>query len=255
MKDYDYRNCQSLFGYAARVHERSGGVCQLCGAGTAGLDFDLWRQMTVEHLIGESQGGYLRQIAASLADRFAGLAPSEIAAIATEIDAANTVTACSFCNATTSRAQAPESMTALIETAPDGRSEDIQHHVTAGLSGILAAKREEVAWKLTSVRKAFETHVAPVLTDTRLAQSPEPAPTVTRSDVQMIAERIISDVAPTPDDLSTPPGYGHLALALIDAVYSIRSRYQAVQRVVAAYCDASGHSLPVTDGPGRTRLR
>ena len=27
---YDYRNCQSLFGYAARVHERSGGICQLC---------------------------------------------------------------------------------------------------------------------------------------------------------------------------------------------------------------------------------
>ena len=26
--------------------------------------------MTVEHLIGESQGGYLRQISASLADRF-----------------------------------------------------------------------------------------------------------------------------------------------------------------------------------------
>src|SRR5205807_243716 len=57
--DYDYRNCQSLFGYAAKVHERSGGVCQLCSAGAAGLDFDLWRQMTVEHLIGESQGGYL----------------------------------------------------------------------------------------------------------------------------------------------------------------------------------------------------
>ena len=89
MKDYDYRNCQSLFGYAARVHERSGGVCQLCGAGTAGLDFDLWRQMTVEHLIGESQGGYLRQIASSLADRFPGLVPGEIATIAAKIDAAN----------------------------------------------------------------------------------------------------------------------------------------------------------------------
>ena len=44
MTDYDYRNCQSLFGYAAKVHERSGGVCQLCGAGTGGLDFDLWRR-------------------------------------------------------------------------------------------------------------------------------------------------------------------------------------------------------------------
>jgi hypothetical protein len=47
--DYDYRNCQSLFGYAARVHERSGGVCELCGARSSVLDFDLWRQLTVEH--------------------------------------------------------------------------------------------------------------------------------------------------------------------------------------------------------------
>ena len=56
MTDYNYRNCQSLFGYAAKVHERSGGVCQLCGAGTAGLDFDLWRQMTVEHLLSAGVG-------------------------------------------------------------------------------------------------------------------------------------------------------------------------------------------------------
>jgi hypothetical protein len=48
VKDYDYRNCQSLFGYAAKVHERSGGVCQLCGAGGPEVDFDFWRQLTVE---------------------------------------------------------------------------------------------------------------------------------------------------------------------------------------------------------------
>jgi hypothetical protein len=169
MTDYDYRNCQSLFGYAAKVHERSGGVCQLCGAGAAGLDFDLWRQMTVEHLIGESQGGYLRQISASLAHRFPDLSPDEIAVLAAQIDAANTVTACSFCNGTTSRAQTPTSMTSLIETAPDGAPEQIHRHVTAGLDGILAAKRKDVTWKLVSVRKAFESRVAPVLADTRLA--------------------------------------------------------------------------------------
>lgn len=57
MKDYDYRNCQSLFGYAAKVHERPGAVCQLCSAGGPEVDFDFWRQLTVEHLIGEGQGG------------------------------------------------------------------------------------------------------------------------------------------------------------------------------------------------------
>jgi hypothetical protein len=70
METYDYRNCQSLFGYAADVHERSGGICQLCGCGSREPDFDLWRQMTVEHLVGESQGGYRGQIERALVARF-----------------------------------------------------------------------------------------------------------------------------------------------------------------------------------------
>jgi hypothetical protein len=239
VNDYDYRNCQSLFGYAVKVHERSGGVCQLCGAGAAGLDFDLWRQMTIEHLIGESQGGYVRQILASLAGRFPGLTAAERAGLAAQIDAANTVTACSFCNATTSRAQAPTSMTTLVETAPDGTPEEIRRHVTAGLDGILAAKRNDVKWKLASVRRAFESEVAPRLADARVLQPPGPPAAVAASDVQMVVERITSDVAAAPDEFVTPPGYAHLSLALIDSVYSIRSHYAAVKRVVAAYCQAS----------------
>jgi hypothetical protein len=249
--DYDYRNCLSLFGYAAKVHERSGGVCQLCDAGSAGLDFDLWRQLTVEHLIGESQGGYLHQISASLARRFPGLTGDERAWCAREIDAANTVTACSFCNATTSRAQAPTSMTSLIETTPDGTPEEICRHVTACLDGILTTKRESVTWKLASIRRAYESQVAPALADARLTGAPVPA-TASGADVRMIAERIASDVLAA-SGFVTPAGYGHLPLALIDAVYSIRSRYAAVKRVVAAYCDASHtdcRPLSVQDQPG-----
>jgi len=193
-----------LFGYAAKVHERSGGVCQLCGAGAAGLDFDLWRQMTVEHLIGESQGGYLRQILASLAGRFPGLSAVERVRLADQIDAANTVTACSFCNATTSRTQAPTSMTSLIETAPDGTPEEICRHVTAGLDGMLAAKRKDVTWKLASVRRAFESGVAPRLADARVLRPPGPPVAVAASDVQIVVERITSDVAATPDEFVTP---------------------------------------------------
>jgi hypothetical protein len=46
-------------------------VCQICGAGGPEVNFDLWRQLTVERLIGESQGGYLRQIDAALKTRLA----------------------------------------------------------------------------------------------------------------------------------------------------------------------------------------
>jgi hypothetical protein len=250
---YDYRNCQSLFGYAARVHERSGGACQLCGAGMADVDFDLWRQLTVEHLIGKSQGGYLPQISASLARRFPGLAAAARAELAGQIDAANTVTACSFCNATTSQNQAPASMTRLIEEASDGTPEQICRHVTATLAGILAAKRAEVAWKLVSVRKAFDSQVAPRLACARTAPGPAGPVAVPASDVDAVVERIIADVAAAPDGFVTPPGYAHLSLSLIDAVYSIRSRYSAVKRVIAGYAAATGTAsepLSARSNPG-----
>ena len=173
MPEYDYRNCQSLFGYAAQVHDRSGGICQLCGAGMTDVDFDLWRQLTVEHLIGKSQGGYLPQVSASLTRRFPELDTDARAELAAQIDAANTVTACSFCNATTSREQAPVSMTVLIEEAPDGPPELIFRHVTAGLAGILAEKRAEVAWKIASIRRAFDWQVAPRLAYARTALGPD----------------------------------------------------------------------------------
>jgi hypothetical protein len=163
MAEYHYKNCQSLFGYAARVHERSGGICQLCGAGTDHLDFDLWRQLTVEHLIGESQGGYLRAIRQSLAERCPNLAADERRELAIRIDQANTVTACSFCNATTSRTQADISMSEAIATAPDAPPDAVYDHVTKDLASILEAKRVNVAWKLASVRAQFDTAVAPRL--------------------------------------------------------------------------------------------
>ena len=71
-----------------------------------------------------------------------------------------------------------------------------------------------------------------------LLQVSGPPTAVAASDVQMVAERITSDVAATPGEFVTPPGYAHLSLALVDAIYSIRSRYPAVKRVVAAYCAA-----------------
>lgn len=122
--DYDYRNCASLFGYAATVHARSGGIGQLCGAGADRVDFDWWRQLTVEHLVGEKQGGYLRSIRSALSQRLPQVAPGELAELSRRIDEANTVTACSFCNSTTSRDLAPKSMQDLIAEAAAGTAAD-----------------------------------------------------------------------------------------------------------------------------------
>jgi hypothetical protein len=144
------------------VHARSGGVCALCGYGGNGVDFDSWRQLTVEHLIGESQGGYRRQIVVDLATRFPELVTEQIEALASEIDCANTVTACSFCNSTTSRARCARSMSELIANCPDGLDEAVKA-IALELGLVLGAKRADVRWKLASVRRAYDQRIAPSL--------------------------------------------------------------------------------------------
>lgn len=158
---YDYRNCQSLFGYAAQVHARSGGICQLCGCNAgADVDFDLWRQLTVEHLIGQSQGGHLKEIRRAVAARFPDLTEIQRQELSYALDALNTVTACSFCNSTTSRDVSDVRMDALIAETP-GSAEDIKAAVAAATGAILARKRADIAWKLNAIREQFELAVRP----------------------------------------------------------------------------------------------
>ncbi|HAS6346100.1 TPA: hypothetical protein I7243_22930 [Vibrio vulnificus] len=158
MSEYNYKNCQSLFGYSAEVHVRCKGVCQLCGCGGS-LDFDLWRQMTVEHLIGKSQGGYTKQIIIEIESKFPSLTFAESNSLAKKIDALNTVTACQFCNSTTSREFSHISMSDLIK---NGKSPaDVLKSVGETCQNILEQKRSKVEWKLASVREAFEKHVVP----------------------------------------------------------------------------------------------
>ena len=160
---YNYCNCQSLFGYAKNVHERSGGMCQLCGCGSGSdVDFDLWRQMTVEHLIGKSQGGYLNQIRESIRKRFPELPVPEQEALAASLDQMNTVTACQFCNSTTSQSLHTRSMTSLIsETTgtPDNTLRAVENELTL----VMGRKRADIQWKIQSVKVAFEREIKPAL--------------------------------------------------------------------------------------------
>jgi cytochrome c553 len=127
--------------------------------------FDLWRQMTVEHIVGQSQGGYLREIRLAVSVQFPDLPAEAAEQLARQIDALNTVTACSFCNATTSRDITAKSMPELMREAGSTPEE-----VTAGLpkklQDILQRKRDSVKWKLESVRDAFEQEVSAKLSGT-----------------------------------------------------------------------------------------
>lgn len=99
---------------------------------------------------------------ADRAARFSELAAEQIEALASEIDAANTATACSFCNSTTSRTRDPRSMSELIANCPDGADEAAKAIAPEfELEQVLGAKRADVRWKLASVRRAYDQKIAP----------------------------------------------------------------------------------------------
>ena len=158
MKKYNYKKCQSLFGYSANVHIRCKGICQLCECGGEPLDFDLWRQMTVEHLIGKSQNGYLKQIKELVEQHFESLGSEEQDQLSKEIDSINTVTACQFCNSATSRDKNDISMVKLF-TDNSGNKDLLISEVRRTCDTILIKKRKSVQWKLESVKEAFEENV------------------------------------------------------------------------------------------------
>jgi hypothetical protein len=133
------------------------------------VDFDFWRRLTVEHLIGESQGGYLREIKKTLAERFPTMSQIDLEVLSGRTDETDTISACSFCNSTTSRDHAAISMTEAIAGAPGGPAEDIYEHVTKDLAQILESKRADVAWKPSTVRAQFDKAVAPRLAASRSA--------------------------------------------------------------------------------------
>ena len=161
-KPYPYTNCSSLFGYSAGAHARSGGICALCEGGEGRLEFEFWRQLTVEHLVGQSQGGSIKDIKALVGEFFPDLGVEEVKELANQIDVRNTVTACHFCNATTSRMQSLQSMREIIESAAGGRDTTLKN-VGDACKQILRHKKDSVKWKLKSVRHAFDRKVKPGL--------------------------------------------------------------------------------------------
>lgn len=164
---YDETGLQSLFGYGKAAHERSGGICQLCGCGAGSdIDFDLWRQFTIEHLIGEGQGGYPPRIRAAVDQQYGHLAPEDRMDLAKRIHEANIVTACQFCNSTTSRDRAAASMEQLISELPPDPDEALVV-LARMLQPILDAKRSTVQWKLRSVYRGFKERIRPNLLERR----------------------------------------------------------------------------------------
>jgi hypothetical protein len=131
---YNVTGLQSLFGY---------------GAGPQ-VDFDLWRQFTIEHLIGAGQGGYPRRIREAVDSKFSHLPENERRMLAVRIHEANVVTACQFCNSTTSRDVAAFTMEEVIADLPPDADEAVAV-AAEKLQTVLDRKRQRVQWKLRAV--------------------------------------------------------------------------------------------------------
>lgn len=138
-----------------------------CGNGTV-VDFDFWRQMTVEHLIGKSEKGYRVDIRKAVSRIFSVL-PDIVAEdskvlddITDTIDEANTVTACSFCNSMTSRRKNKKTMEDIL-VATTGTKDERVEQVRDELKKVLEKKQQEVQRKLMVIREVFGENVKPEL--------------------------------------------------------------------------------------------
>ena len=155
-----------------QAHKRSGGICQLCGCNSGDtVNFDLWRQMSVEHVIGRIRGGDVKVIAVAIFERFPELTPNERERLVGRIDEANTITACSFCNSLTSQQGKRGKTIAEILHDSTGSPNEIVERVLAEIDNLLEAKRADVSHKIEAVREAFEKHVEPDLRRFRCADS------------------------------------------------------------------------------------
>ena len=181
-------SCQSLLGYAAEFHKRSGGICAYCDYGKGSVDFNMWRQLSLEHVIPRSiiysdkaKDG-LRSLL-SLTDqdwstrkyqRTAGLKGVEFQR---KIEAACCVTACHFCNSMTSRFPDTKGhyhkfLNAFTDPEVHGQADNeareaaLLQEIERIVRELLPEKRAYVSDRISKLRAEFEG-VATVLKGTR----------------------------------------------------------------------------------------
>lgn len=155
----------SSFWRNIETHKRYKGVCQLCGAGTNSLSFDLFRQMTVEHIIGKSKGGYSPGIKLCLKKYFPEYEESKIKTLAKSIEFENMVTLCQFCNLMTSRYDSGVSMDKILNEVKGKSEEVVMQHVKAELTKILNAKKVYLKQKQDAVRAGYLEELKPHFID------------------------------------------------------------------------------------------
>ena len=167
---YDPKNCQSLFGYGKNAHERSGGICVYCGIGADKLDFDIWRQFSIDHVIP-------RRLLPDINKVFPNIEKNKelIRALRRKIDGMNLVTACNFCNSMTSRMPIEpiknilrfddyENATSIDDEPFKSMLCSLEKHIQEQI----VIKRDYVQKRLSIIREEFGKVVEPTLLKKRI---------------------------------------------------------------------------------------
>lgn len=174
------KSLQSLLGYGKPVHKRSGGICQYCGYGikmeaSTDANFDVWRQLTVEHFISKKAGGYLHApksksrlaVEQQLRQKFPEISTEQMKCFVNQIDEANTVTACQFCNSMTSwggNRKDAKTMKMLLDECT-GTPEEVMNQIKTFLTSIFIQRRQTIEDNLKKVKDVFQKEIEAELKD------------------------------------------------------------------------------------------
>jgi len=163
---------QSLAGYARQAHRDSQGTCLYCGLGVQRaeepeLRFDVWRQLTVEHVIPQRDGKLTKEIRDALTNRF-GFAEGE--QLASRIGHMNEVTACHLCNSFASRMghRIAEQVAQFMAHLQDAPQEELLESLAHDIWEVWKIKRTAVRRKLRYLRGRFRQTIGPDEMDTDL---------------------------------------------------------------------------------------
>lgn len=165
--NYDPKNCQSLFGYGKAAHERSGGICEYCGLGASELDFDIWRQFSVDHVIPA-------RLLHNIRDKFPRFDKKTAQVLEERINRINLVTACNFCNSMTSRMPFPvddilcDDRFNDVTSIEDESVQSMLRNIELRVQNIKAIKRIYVQERLAEIRSEFRKNVEPMLLKSRV---------------------------------------------------------------------------------------
>lgn len=161
--------CQSLLGYGKEAHQRSGGICTYCGLGRDNVDVNVWKQMSVDHVLAVNTfgSGGLRRL---IQEHFPKLGENELLSFAKRIDEINLVTACNFCNSMTSR----KKTRSLSKIFPEGTYDEVtkvDDPILCDLLQLLSSEVDQekadkiryVKVRMIKLNECFEAEVVPML--------------------------------------------------------------------------------------------